>query len=53
MKKVEQEVSNSKVLHIDEPAITKKGKLGWCWMFTSDTASFVRLTESRGISFTK
>jgi hypothetical protein len=46
---VEQEVGNSKVLHIDETSHYKKGKPGWCWMFTSDMASFVRLTESRGM----
>ena len=46
---IEQEISNSKVLHIDETSHYNKGKLGWCWMFTSNTASLVKLTESRGM----
>lgn len=39
---IEQEVSTSKVLHIDETSHYNKGKLGWCWMFASNTASFVK-----------
>lgn len=27
-----------------------KGKLAWCWMFASNTASFIKLTESRGLN---
>lgn len=46
---IEQEISKSKVLHIDETSHCNKGKLGWCWMFTSNTASLVKLTESRGM----
>ena len=26
-----------------------KGKLGWCWMFTSNEGSFLKLTDSRGM----
>ncbi len=46
---IEQEVSKSEVLHIDETSHYNKGKLGWCWMFASNTASFIKLTESRGM----
>lgn len=46
---VEQEVSESKILHIDETSHYNKGKLGWCWMFSSNEASFVKLTDSRGM----
>ncbi|GKS79645.1 hypothetical protein wHmb_05310 [Wolbachia pipientis] len=46
---IEQEISRSEVLHIDETSHYNKGKLGWCWMFASNTASFVKLTESRGM----
>jgi L-fucose mutarotase/ribose pyranase (RbsD/FucU family) len=42
---IEQEISKSKVLHIDETSHYNKGKLGWCWMFTSNTASFVNSIE--------
>ncbi|EAL58547.1 transposase, degenerate, partial [Wolbachia endosymbiont of Drosophila ananassae] len=41
--------SRSKVLHIDETSHYNKGKLAWCWMFASNTASFVKFTESRGM----
>lgn len=47
--KIEQEVSKSKILHIDETSHYNKGKLGWCWMFTSNIGSFVKLTSSRGM----
>ncbi|MFP3024743.1 MAG: transposase, partial [Wolbachia sp.] len=46
---IEQEISRSKILHIDETSHYNKGKLAWCWMFASNTASFVKLTESRGM----
>lgn len=46
---IEQEISRSKVLHIDETSHYNKGKLAWCWMFASNTASFIKLTESRGM----
>ncbi|WP_353271593.1 IS66-like element ISWen3 family transposase [Wolbachia endosymbiont (group A) of Rhorus exstirpatorius] len=46
---IEQEISRSKVLHIDETSHYNKGKLAWCWMFASNTASFVKFTESRGM----
>ncbi len=50
---IEQEISRSKVLHIDETSHYNKGKLAWCWMFASNTASFVKLTESRGMKVLK
>lgn len=50
---IEQEISRSKVLHIDETSHYNKGKLAWCWMFASSTASFVKLTESRGMKVLK
>lgn len=46
--KIEQQVSESKVLHIDETSHYNQGKLGWCWMFTSSIGSFLKLTNSRG-----
>jgi transposase len=42
------EVKKSEVLHIDETSHYNKGKLGWCWMFTSSIGSFIQLTNSRG-----
>lgn len=48
---VEEEVKASKVLHIDETSHFTKGKQGWCWMFTSNEASFVKLADSRGREF--
>ncbi|UJQ21340.1 IS66 family transposase [Wolbachia endosymbiont of Delia radicum] len=50
---IEQEISRSKVLHIDETSHYNKGKLGWCWIFASNQASFVKLTESRGMKVLK
>lgn len=50
---IKQEISRSKVLHIDETSHYNKGKLAWCWMFASNTASFVKLTESRGMKVLK
>ncbi len=48
---IEQEVSTSKVLHIDETSHYNKGKLGWCWMFASNEASFIKFKRNEG--FTK
>jgi transposase len=45
---IEQEVANSNIVHMDETSHYNKGKLGWCWMFSSDKASFLKLTDSRG-----
>ncbi|MFP3020660.1 MAG: transposase, partial [Wolbachia sp.] len=50
---IEQEISRSEVLHSDETSHYNKGKLGWCWKFASNTASFVKLTESRGMKVLK
>ncbi len=50
---VAQEVRSSDVLHIDETSHYNRGKLGWCWIFASDQASFVKLTESRGMKVLK
>ncbi|MBS9529058.1 IS66 family transposase, partial [Wolbachia endosymbiont of Ceratitis capitata] len=50
---IEQEISRSKVLHIDETSHYNKGKLGWCWMFASNEASFIKLTDSRGMKVLK
>jgi transposase len=49
--RVEEEVKASKVLHIDETSHFTKGKVGWCWMFTNNEASFVKLADSRGRKF--
>jgi transposase len=45
---IEGQVNNSKVVHIDETSHYRSGKLGWGWMFTSQEASLLKLTESRG-----
>ncbi|WP_341790541.1 IS66 family transposase [Rickettsia endosymbiont of Polydrusus tereticollis] len=45
---IEQEVVKSKIIHIDETSHYNKGKLGWCWMFTSQVGSLLKLTNSRG-----
>ncbi len=50
---IEQEISRSEVLHIDETSHYNKGKLSWCWIFASNQASFVKLTESRGMKVLK
>ncbi len=50
---VEDEVRASKVLHIDETGHYTKGKAGWCWMFTNNEASFIKLADSRGMKFLK
>lgn len=50
---VEEEVRASEILHIDETSHYKKGKLGWCWMFANDKASFVKLADTRGMKFLK
>lgn len=49
--RVEEEVKASKVLHIDETGHYTKGKQGWCWMFTNNEASFIKLADSRGREF--
>lgn len=36
-------------MHINETSHCNKSILGWCWMFTSNTASLVKLTGSRGM----
>ncbi len=46
---IEEEVSKSKILHIDETSHYNKGKQGWCWMFASKIGSVIKLTESRGM----
>ncbi len=46
---IELELSYSKLLHIDETGHYNKGKLGWCWLFSSPKiASLIKLTDSRG-----
>jgi len=45
---IEQQVNNSYIVHMDETSHYNKGKLGWCWMFTSNSASFLKLEDSRG-----
>ena len=45
---IEQEVTASDIVHMDETSHYNKGKLGWCWMFASKDASFIKLEESRG-----
>jgi transposase len=46
---IESELSYSKLLHIDETSHYNKGKLGWCWMFTNNNASMIKLEDSRGM----
>ncbi|ROT47170.1 IS66 family transposase [Candidatus Cardinium hertigii] len=44
-----QKVSQSNLLHIDETSHYTKGKLGWCWLFTNQVGSVLKLTPSRGM----
>jgi transposase len=48
---VEEEVRASKILHIDETGHYTKGKLGWCWMFTNNQASVIKLADTRAAKF--
>lgn len=46
---IELELSYSKLLHIDETGHYNKGKLGWCWLFSSPKiGSLIKLDCSRG-----
>ena len=45
--KIEQALTYSKLLHIDETSHYNKGKLGWCWMFANKEASFIKIADSR------
>lgn len=46
---IEKEVNNSTVVHMDETShYNKGGKLGWCWLFASSSASLIRLATTRG-----
>lgn len=46
---IELELSYSNVLHIDETSHYNKGKIGWCWVFSSREASMIKLVDSRGM----
>lgn len=48
---IEEEVRASKILHIDETGHYTKGKLGWCWMFTNNQASVIKLADTRAAKF--
>lgn len=50
---IAQEIKESNVLHIDETSHYNKGKQGWCWMFSSKEAGFVKLANSRGMKVLK
>ncbi|ROT47012.1 hypothetical protein EDM02_05610 [Candidatus Cardinium hertigii] len=41
------------MLHIDETSHYTKGKLGWCWLFTNQVGSVLKLTPSRGMHVLK
>jgi transposase len=45
---IELELSYAEKLHMDETSHYNKGKLGWCWMFSSSMASMIKLEASRG-----
>ena len=45
---IELELSYSRILHIDETSHYNKGKMGWCWLFASKTATLIKLESSRG-----
>jgi transposase len=45
---IEVQLSHETVLHIDETSHYNKGKLGWCWLFSSTKASLIKLADSRG-----
>lgn len=45
---IELELSYSKLLHIDETSHYHKGRLGWCWLFSSPkVASLIKLADTR------
>jgi len=46
--KIEQSLSYSKLLHIDETSHYNKGKMGWCWLFSSAEATMIKLEKTRG-----
>lgn len=50
---IEVELSYSSILHIDETSHYNKGKLGWCWLFSNDQASMIKLADSRGMKVLK
>ena len=45
---IELELSYSKLMHIDETSHYNKGKMGWCWLFASTSATLIKLMDSRG-----
>lgn len=45
---IEEQVSTSKVVHIDETSHYQQDKRGWCWVFSSSIGTLLRLTDSRG-----
>ena len=45
---IESEVSNSLIVHMDETSHYNNGKMGWCWLFASKSATLIKLTDSRG-----
>lgn len=41
-------LSYADLLHIDETSHYNKGKMGWCWLFSSAKETMIKLAESRG-----
>ena len=46
---IKDEVTDEKILHLDETSHYNKGKLGWCWMATNNRTSFIKLADSRAM----
>lgn len=47
-KALEEEIKQSKVVHIDETGHRNKGKRGWGWVFTNQISTLIKLTHTRG-----
>ena len=45
---IEQTLTSSELLHIDETSHYTAGKLGWCWLFSDGVNSIIKLVHSRG-----
>jgi len=45
---IEQNIAGAKLVHIDETGHQNKAKRGWCWLFSSNNETLLKLTDSRG-----
>lgn len=46
--KIEHQVAQDPLVHMDETSHFHQEKRGWCWLFSSDQSTFLKITESRG-----